>query len=165
MNYQRLLEQLRLHEGLRLSAYLCPAGYWTIGYGRNLESVGLSDSEQQMLFGEVLDRVGYIERLKDNPITQAQADELLLNDLARVERDLSRYLNLELFNAPRQAVCLNMAYNIGVSGFLRFHRAIAAMQSGHWEDAAHELLDSRWAMQVGRRAKELAEQTRTGEWQ
>ena len=43
-------EQLILHEGLRLEVYKCPAGYWTIGVGRNLEGKPPRKDEQEYIF-------------------------------------------------------------------------------------------------------------------
>lgn len=39
---------------------------------------------------------------------------------------------------------------------------LAATQRGDWNKATAEMLDSRWAKQVGRRAQELAEIMKTG---
>ena len=48
MNKQRLAEQLKVHEGLRLKPYKDTVGKWTIGIGRNLEDKGIT--EQEALF-------------------------------------------------------------------------------------------------------------------
>lgn len=165
MDYQKLIDQLKLHEGVELTPYLCSEGYWTIGYGRNLESKGLTADEQVAILGSVYPPQKVIAKLNKQGITLTQAEEMLLNDLTEVEVSLNRYLALESLCDARQAVCINMAFNLGIAGFLKFQRTINAIRAQRWEDAAHEMLDSRWAKQVGRRARELAEQMRTGEWQ
>jgi len=58
-----------------------------------------------------------------------------------------------------------MVFNLGPGGFGKFKKAIAAMKKEEWEEAANEMLDSRWARQVGNRAKELAAMMRTRLWQ
>ena len=64
----------------------------------------------------------------------------------------------------RQAVLVNMAFNLGIAGLLAFKRMLAACERGEYAAAAREMLDSVWAKQVGARAVRLAEQMRTGEW-
>jgi len=139
---QRLIElhrQLVKHEGLRLKPYRCTAGKLTIGVGRNLDDVG---------------------------ITQGEAMALLDNDIQRVEREVEQAFPwYDRLSAPRKNVVLNMVFNLGLARFRGFRNAIAAMQTENWADAAAEMLDSKWARQVGNRARELARQMETGEYQ
>ena len=139
MNYQKLLDQVKFDEGLRLSVYKCTANKLTIGYGRNLE---------------------------DNGISEDEAEELLLNDLARIEAALDReYLLVDTHNDARQSVLMNMAYQMGVRGLLGFKIMLGAYRGKDYSTAADEMLNSRWAKQTPGRAKRLAEQMRSGEWQ
>lgn len=134
-----LQEQLVRDEGLRLKPYRDTVGKLTIGVGRNLEDVGISHEEAMLLL--------------DHDIARAEAD-------VNVHLPWSRQLG-----EPRRAVLVNMAFNLGIGGLLRFQRALAAMQQGNYDLAAREMLDSRWAEQVGARATRLARQMREGEWQ
>jgi lysozyme len=138
MNYQKTIDQLKIHEGFRSNPYECTGGKTTIGYGRNLDDVGISEKE---------------------------AEELLLNDLARCERRLSDTSFYNQLNDARKAVLLNMVFNLGFAGFMTFKRMIKAIVERDYETASSEMLDSEWARQVGNRAVELSEQMRTGEWQ
>lgn len=144
-------EQIKRHEGLRLSPYLdcCGAtwrdctcavkGHLTIGYGHNLD---------------------------DKPIPKEVADLLFESDYLDTESDLSRHLPWAAdVNEPRRGVLLNMAYNLGAAGLVRFRRMLAALQATDYNLASVEMLDSQWAGQVGPRARELAEQMRSGVWQ
>lgn len=151
---KKFLSQLKRHEGevrdldgLHV-AYACPAGRLTIGYGHNLDDnpvPGLSGASH---------------------ISDEEAETLLRQDCiaiaSRLDAVIPWWRNL---SAPRQAVLLNMAFNIGVRGLLRFVRMLEAVQREDWERARAEMLNSRWARQVGRRAPELAAQMLTGEWQ
>ena len=132
----RLTEMLIRHEGVRYKPYRCTAGKLTIGVGRNLEDVGISEDE---------------------------AIFLLKNDIARVGRELegalSFWSNLSL---DRQLVLLDMCFNLGLAGLLGFKRMLAAVESVNYEKAADEMLDSKWARQVGSRSTELAEMMRGG---
>ena len=128
---ESLKEQLIRHEGLRLTVYDCPAGYKTIGVGRNIEQKGITEDEALYLLGN---DIGYFtEQLEDNLIGFQELPE------------------------DKKAVLVNMAFNLGVNGLLKFKKMLAAVLEERWEDASSEMLNSRWADQVGNRAIELAE--------
>lgn len=55
-----------------------------------------------------------------------------------------------------------MCFNVGVSGLLAFKRMLAACERGDYGRAAEEMLDSKWAKQVGGRADELARMMQEG---
>ena len=137
-----LLEQtadsLKRDEGRRPKPYQDTQGVWTVGYGHNL-SGGPPLSEAAM--------------------TQILEDDLLLVDTA------CRALPVWYALSPaRQGVLLNMAFNLGFDGLLRFQQMHAALRAGDYERAAREMLDSRWAQQVGARADRLAKQMETDAW-
>lgn len=64
--------------------------------------------------------------------------------------------------AVRQDVLCDMAYNLGLAGMLKFRKMLSAVKRGAWDMAAYEMLDSKWAKQVGKRAEELAFLMRSG---
>jgi lysozyme len=139
MNKQRLMAQLREHEGLRLKPYHCTAGKLTIGIGRNLESVGLREDE---------------------------AIYMLNNDINETYEKLrNAWPKIILLDDARQNVMINMAFNIGVAGLMKFSKMLNALALTDYEQAAKEMLDSKWADQVGERAVKLAMQMRTGQFQ
>ena len=138
-----LKEQLILHEGLKLNAYKCPADKWTIGVGRNLEANPLT--EEEML--EVLKEVG---------ITKEIAMHWLKKEIRQVKRKLANYEWYTSQSEIRRRVLIDMAFNLGVSGLLSFRNMIGALEVGNYEVAAEEMLDSKWAEQVGKRAERLA---------
>ena len=51
-----------------------------------------------------------------------------------------------------------MVFNMGMEGVKRFKKMIKAISEGDDERVVIEMLDSRWARQVGNRANELAYQ-------
>ena len=126
---------IKKHEGLCLKPYQCPAGKWTIGYGRNLEDTG---------------------------ITPAEADTLLKNDVQRCYRECLTLLCWKKLNETRQAVLINMCFNLGLARLKTFKKMLAALEQGYFERAAYEMLNSKWAAQVGYRAMELAELMKKG---
>ena len=135
----RLIEQLKRHEGLRLKPYRCTAGKLTIGYGRNLDDFGITENEAESML-----------------ITNA---DLVGNELV-VKLPVLRELN-----SAREEALINMAFNIGVSGLLEFKKMIAALENADYDEAAKQMLDSKWARQVGSRSAELARQMQRGEYE
>ena len=57
-----------------------------------------------------------------------------------------------------------MLFNLGAYRFHGFKKMIAAIEQGDYEEAARQMMDSKWAAQVGVRARELSHMFRTGEY-
>lgn len=94
---------------------------------------------------------------------QAQASAELLKRVQQVEAQLDHALPWwRTFGPVRCDAIVNQAYNLGVQGFLAFHGEIADLHGHAWAQAAADALDSRWAHQVGDRAKRIAIALRTG---
>ena len=134
----KLIEQLKIHEGMKLKPYKCTAGKLTIGIGRNLEDVGISEDEANMLLRHDIQ----------------EATEQLLHAFPWMD---------ELKDA-RISAMINFTFNVGIGTVKKFENTLSYMQSGEWNKAADEMMDSRWARQVGNRAIEVTEQIRTGKW-
>ena len=159
-----LEEQLILHEGLRLEPYLCPAGYWTIGVGRNLETKGLTGFEQVYIFGrDSMSRLEVIERLKEQGITTEQAMWLLANDISECIKDLKTFTWFDQLDDVRAKVVIDMRFNLGAAEFRKFRKMIAALERDDYDTAADEMVNSAWYHQVGTRARRLVKMMRTGE--
>ena len=159
-----LEDQLILHEGLRLEVYKCPAGYWTVGVGRNLEGKPLRPDEQEYIFkrsGLAPDEV--IEVLKERGITKDEALFLLREDIADAEKDLQHFDWFPRLDPVRRKVVLDMRYNLGPTRFRGFKKMIAALARGDYKQAAAEMVDSRWYHEVGNRSKRLVRMMESGE--
>lgn len=125
------------HESCRLFPYTDTTGHLTIGVGRNLTDRGISTNE---------------------------ALYLLDDDISYFTIKLNHYLDcFSKLDENRQIALIDMCFNLGVQGFLGFHRVISALEDGDYPRAAAEMLDSKWATQVGDRAINLAKIIRTGE--
>ncbi len=138
MNRDRLTEQLIRDEGMRLKPYQDTVGKWTIGVGRNLT---------------------------DRGITQTEAIAMLNRDIDVA--DLECRANLPWFDTldqVRQGVLVNMAFNLGISRLMQFKNTLALVQAHDYEAASIQMLQSKWAEQVGNRALRLADQMRRGVW-
>ena len=138
MDINKIEELLILHEGKKNKAYICPAGKITIGVGRNLEDKGLSDEE---------------------------IEYLLHNDIKECIQDLSHiFPNFYDLDDVRQAVLVDMRFNLGPARFRSFKKMIAAIRKGDFSKAAEEMKDSRWFEQVKQRGKRLYKMMKTGKW-
>lgn len=143
----KLVEQLKRHEGFRAKPYKCTAGKWTIGYGFNL------DAEAMCSDGLV--------------VNEDMAEFLLKVQVSECVEAVSGSAGVPYngIQHVRNAVLHNMCFNLGLFGLLKFKKMLLAFGRYDFETASKEMLDSKWAKQVGSRATELSEQMRTGEWQ
>jgi lysozyme len=133
-----LEEQLIRDEALRLKPYKDSVGKLTIGVGRNLDDVGIS---------------------------QQEAMDLLANDIDNASAQLRTRLPWTIsLDEVRRAALVNMAFNLGIGGLMQFHHFLAALEAGNYKLAASEMLESLWAKQVGPRAHRLSIQIETGEF-
>ena len=131
-----LSKMLIRHEGLKLKSYRDTVGKLTIGVGRNLDDLG---------------------------ITRNEALYLLRNDIARVKNRAKKSFPWFIkLNYSRRNVVLNMIFNLGFTKFRKFKKTIRAIKGKNWDMAAKEMLDSKWASQVGWRAKKLSKIMKTG---
>jgi len=134
-----LIEQLKRHEGIKLTPYKCTSNKLTIGVGRNLEDVGISEQEAEMLLQNDIQEA--VKQLKERFPWTLELDEV------------------------RFAALINFTFNVGIGTVSKFKNAMALLKAKKYDMAADEFLQSRWAEQVGQRAIEVTEQIRTGEWQ
>lgn len=134
--------QLREDEGEVLHAYKDSEGYLTIGIGTLIDKRkggGLLPEESAFIF---------------------QNRMRILKD--RIRKALPWFDELDFV---RQGVLLNMAFQMGVDGLLKFKNTLRHVQARQWTAASVGMLDSLWAKQTPERAERLAEQMRTGVWQ
>ncbi len=136
----KLRDELKRDEGIRLIAYKDSVGLWTIGVGH--------------LLGE---------SMRMEQITAEECIALLDADIAIAERVVERIFPEwdTQFDEVRQRALVNMAFNLG-NRLLQFQKFRAMMQLHAYADASREMLDSKWAKQVGARATRLSEMIAKG---
>ena len=138
MNRGKLAAQLEVDEDKRTRIYLDSVGKVTGGVGRNLT---------------------------DRPFSEDEIALMLKNDIAIVERDLDRALPWwRSLTDSRQNVLANMCFNMGIGRLLGFKNTLSLVQAHRYDAAAAEMLNSKWATQVGQRAIRLADMMRKGEF-
>jgi lysozyme len=122
----KILAMLKGHEDVALKPYRDTVGKLTIGIGRNLDDRGISFAE---------------------------AEYLCNNDIDEVTGQLQH--SLQWFDSapePVQLVLIDMCFNMGIAGLLEFRKTLDLLQTGQYQLAAQEMLNSKWAKQVGTRA-------------
>tara|TARA_R110002126_G_scaffold97346_2_gene226927 strand:+ start:152 stop:637 length:486 start_codon:yes stop_codon:yes gene_type:complete len=153
-----LVKMIAIHEGIVLSVYQDHLGINTVGIGRNLDDRGITD-------GELLFMNKTIDDIYDNGLTQEEAYYLCMNDIAIVEKELLASKPIvNRLNAVRQMILIDMAFNMGVPRLMQFKNMWLAIEKVNYLLACEEMIDSRWAGQVGSRAMKLSVAMKNGEW-
>lgn len=152
-----LINLLIKHEGEKLHVYDCPAGYPTIGVGRNLQTKGLTRDECDYLKLGVYEKNAVIAKLEVRGITKDESRYLLSNDIDFFTAELGkRMFGFNSLKETAKIVLVDMAFNMGTSGLLKFAKTLSLINSGKHKEASKEMLNSTWAKQVGSRAYELS---------
>jgi lysozyme len=134
------IAQLKAFEGLRLKPYTDTTGHLSIGWGRNLDSRGISHEEATILL------------TTDLNIAESQA------------RD--NFPWIEGLDPVRQDFIVMMIFNIGLARLKGFKNMLAAIEAHDWGKAGAELVDSTWSKQVGAiRSASMRKAIEFGAWE
>ena len=129
MNINKVKQSLKLHEGVRNLPYEDSVGVLTIGCGHNLEV----------------------------PLTMRAIETILEDDIHLHMEELDRVLPQWRTHSDNvQDTLLEMCFNLGAPRLLTFKKMLKALDNRHYLTASTEMLDSKWAGQVGKRAETLA---------
>jgi lysozyme len=134
----KLIAQLTLDEGKRNKPYKDSVGKLTIGIGRNLDDIGVSDDEINFMLSNDIDKVAK-----------------QLDDMMPWWRSM---------NDARQNAFCNFVFNVGIGTAMTFKNSLALLQAGKYVDAADAMMQSKWASQVGNRAVRITSMLRRGEF-
>ena len=125
---------IRDEGGYHQFPYMDSRGFMTCGIGRNIQTKGISRSEADIMLDNDI----------NDTYTQLSHDFPWINALSDV----------------RQAVLINMAFNMGEEHLLAFTKTLGLIRLGRYNEGADEMLNSLWAKQVGNRALRLSEMMR-----
>ena len=132
-----LLDNLKTAEGYRRLLYLDTKQIWTVGYGRNMQHVGVSEPEAAYLL--------------NNDVTEV---------LAKIHGVIPDF---EHIDGTRQIAFGELVVNMGAATVAKFHKMLAAVAGKNWTVAADELMASKWKDDVGpTRSSRLERMVRTG---
>lgn len=135
MNIVEAMQMTKDFEGYSPQLYKCPAGYLTIGWGRNIEQRGISKDEAELMFL--------------NDYKNAQKDLLIIFqekgiDPTKVHNDVIMALT-------------DMSFNLGYNRLSKFNKLFSELKKGSYEGVIREMKDSAWYKQVGKRSEKLVE--------
>jgi lysozyme len=143
-----LIDRLRQHEGFRAQVYD--------------DATGKAIQPGSHVIGNPTIGVGTLI-CAPGGITSAEADLLLRNRVHIATVAAKRLAPGLIDDEPeRFDVVVEMCFQLGMNGVAKFTNTLKAIHERRWDDAAREMLDSRWAKQTPSRAHELAEVMRTG---
>lgn len=108
------LALIRQWEGLKLTAYKCPAGVWTIGYGSTK---------------------GVREGMK---ITKAQAELRLKDDANHFGKEIEKRVKVSLTD-NQFAALISLVYNIGINAFEK-STLLRKLNAEQWDSVPHEFM-------------------------
>lgn len=134
--YSPIENDLIRDEGLRSKPYRDTEGYLTIGVGHNLDAEGLC-------------REAIIAQLRYDIRTKA---------VEPLDKHLSWWRS---HPEPVQRVLMNMCFNLGIGGLLKFKETLALIESKNYTAAADRILTLKYAKQVKSRANRLADLLRS----
>jgi GH24 family phage-related lysozyme (muramidase) len=149
MNREKLMAEIKRHEGEVLEVYEDSLGYLTFGVGHLIKD---SDDEHGQPVG--------------TPVSQERVDDVYDYDF---DKHLEETIHLfeskggeDFYALPEniQHVLVNMTFNLGGTRFGKFNNMWKGVVECDWEKVAVEMEDSRWFKQVGRRSVELQEMVR-----
>ena len=139
MNIDKLKDQLKIDEGVKYEIYNDHLGYATFGIGHLITA---SDPEYEMPIG--------------TPVSEERVNEVFKLDVEKFISETEKvFPKLTELPDTIQLVLVNMCFNLGAPRLSKFHKFIAAINNSELIEAAVEMMDSRWANQVGARAERL----------
>lgn len=130
---------IKLNEGCKLEVYTCPAGKPTFGYGTNLEA----------LDADIIEQIYNLQDKQDKQALEALAVDLLQREIINCKKALNtqKWFTDDL-SEFQQAIIIDLAYNIGVAGVLKFKNMIKAIKQRNYGIAGTEMLDSKYHYQM-----------------
>jgi lysozyme len=136
---------LERDEGRRSIPYQDTKGNWTCGVGHELNP-----------------KVDDLMTVWDDE----RIDQTLHTDVDNCILQLAQHLPwVHQLDPVREAVFINMCFNLGIANLLKFNETLYLAKSGKWVEASEEMLRSEWSEEVGARARRLSIQLASGDWQ
>ena len=131
-------------EGFSAVPYYCPSNRLTQGYGRNLEAHPLTEEEEA-------------ELNVDGTVSKDVATKWAIKELYECEEKLNSNIIYQKQSDVRKAVLLDMCFNIGYTGLMKFKKMWFALGNKDYPEASRQAKDSVWYTQVGNRGKRNVE--------
>ena len=144
MDLEQLRKQLEIDEGCVYEIYNDHLGYPTFGIGHLVIE---SDPENGQEIG--------------TPVSESRVIEAFEQDVQTVLSDCAiLYPDFDELPEEAQQIIANMMFNLGRPRLSAFKGMKAGVDARDWNEAADQMVDSRWYRQVGARAERLVERMR-----
>ena len=145
MDINKLREQLKIDEGVKYEVYDDHLGYKTFGIGHLVKT---TDEEYGWPVG--------------TPVSEKRVNSVFDKDVETYISETEKVFgNLQEMTGELQQVLVNMCFNMGAPRLSQFKKFIKAIHDEDWKTASVEMLDSRWAKQVGDRANRLSDRIKS----
>ena len=137
MNYDKLLESVKKHEGYKNHVYLDTLGKRTVGVGHLCVEDFWEDGKEY-------------------------EEDFLMDILKKDLQQAIRQANLKCeglkISDDAKIIIIEMIFQLGGTGVSKFRKMWQALQQAppDYAEASAQMLDSRWAKQTPNRAKEMA---------
>ena len=145
MNVEKFTEEIKRDEGVKYEVYLDHLGLPTCGIGHLIKE---DDPEHGLEVG--------------TEIGEERVNELFAKDLeTTIDECKKLYYDFDVLPVKAQHIIANMMFNMGRPRLSRFHKMKSAVDNREWQEAATQMLDSRWANQVPNRANRLIQEMKS----
>ena len=135
MRYLKLIKRIKKNEGFSSIPYKDQLGFLTIGYGH------LILSEEK-----------YLTETKQ---TKAKLEKLFIQDFKNALKDYKKYLKKNISNKKDEELLIEMVFQIGIKGVLRFKKLLSNMRKKNEYLVCFEMMNSLWYKQTPKRVKAL----------
>jgi lysozyme len=144
MNLEQLREEIAADEGVKYEIYLDHLGLPTFGIGHLVLD---TDPEHGQEVG--------------TPVSEDRVNECFDKDVEVVLADCEKlYPDFEELPEEAQLIIANMMFNMGRPRLSKFKGMKAGVDARDWNEAADQMVDSRWYKQVTNRADRLVQRMR-----
>jgi len=150
--YDEIKSLIQQHEGIHSTAYKDSKGIWTVGIGFNLER-----PDARAIFKQL--NLDYDKVFKQQvSLTPEQIVALFTVSLKIATQDAKKFMpGFDTLPKNVKMVLVDLSFNLGYSRLSKFVKTKQFIEQGNFKEAAQELLRSKWATQVGNRAKNLCQ--------
>ena len=135
MTYIGLKKRIKKNEGFRNRIYLDQLNNKTIGYGH---------------------LIGEIDKFEEGKeYTKTELTQVFEEDFQRALNDFNKYYKKDNFKKKENEILIEMIFQLGGKGVLRFKKFIDELRKKNKHMAALEMMDSLWYRQTKKRVNIL----------
>ena len=135
MGYHSLKKRIKLNEGFSLKPYKDQLGYLTIGYGHLI-----LPNEEYLL---------------NKKIKKKEFEKIFEQDFKKALNNFNSTLKILVSNKKESELLIEMIFQIGIKGCLRFKKLLKNMRKGNKHLVCFEMMNSLWYKQTPYRVKAL----------